>query len=271
MIEFKWSKVDKNNNNTPIIKDAEIDELAEMLLEDYKPQLLKEPTPINHLHFLESYLGANTEFMDIYYEGKPIWGATAFNDEEYLKVFDRENYRTGFRKLTSRTVVIDNYVMKEGKEGLGLFTGLHEGGHLWLHPGVFTESDNSGQLSFFKDEGPRIRPVVCCRKDNIESFGRKKVLKTAEDWREHQADYFASAIAMPKSTFIPLALEILKSNGITDGRVITGIDWQHDWFAEVEFPKLITEAYGVSKQAASIKLRKFGFIVAKDDLQPSLL
>ena len=51
MIEFKWSKVDKNNNNTPIIKDAEIDDLAEMLLEDYKPQLLKEPTPINHLIF----------------------------------------------------------------------------------------------------------------------------------------------------------------------------------------------------------------------------
>jgi hypothetical protein len=71
---------------------------------------------------------------------------------------------------------------------------LHEGGHLWLHPGVFTEPDNSGQLSLFKDEEPKIRQVVCCRHNNIESFGRKKVLKTAEDFREHQADYFASAI-----------------------------------------------------------------------------
>jgi hypothetical protein len=58
VIEFRWSKMDKQDN-TPILKDTEIDELAEMLLADYKPQLLKEPTPINHLHFLESYLGAN--------------------------------------------------------------------------------------------------------------------------------------------------------------------------------------------------------------------
>ena len=269
MIEFRWSKMDKQDN-TPILKDTEIDELAEMLLADYKPQLLKEPTPINHLHFLESYLGANIEFMDIYYEDKPIWGATAFNDQEYIKVFDRENCRVGVRKLTNRTIVIDNYVMQEGKEGLGLFTGLHEGGHLWLHPGVFTAPDNSGQLSLFKDEKPKIRPVVCCRHNNIESFGRKKALVTSEDFREHQADYFASAIAMPKSTFIPLALEILNLNGITGGRVITGIDWQHDWFAEEEFPRLIAGVYGVSKQAAFNKLRKFDFIVAKDDLQPSL-
>lgn len=270
MIEFEWSKVDKKNNNTPILKDAEIDDLAEILLKDYKPQLLKEPAPINHLHFLESYLGANIEFMDIYYEEKPIWGATSFNDDERLKVFDRENRRTGYRKLKRRTIVIDNYVMKDGKEGLGLFTGLHEGGHLWLHPDVFTEPDNSGQLSFFKDEKPRIRQVLCCRYNNIENFGRKKTIKTAEDWREHHADYFASAIAMPKSTFIPLAKEILKSAGITQGRIVTGTDWQHDWFAEVEFPRLISEAYGVSKQAASIKLRKFGFIIAKEDMQPSL-
>jgi hypothetical protein len=56
VIEFRWSKVDKKDN-TPILKDTEIDGLAETLLADYKPQLLKEPTPINHLHFLESYLG----------------------------------------------------------------------------------------------------------------------------------------------------------------------------------------------------------------------
>lgn len=111
---------------------------------------------------------------------------------------------------------------------------------------------------------------MCCRQNNIESFGRKKALITSEDFREHQADYFASAIAMPKSTFIPLALEMLKSKGITGGRVITGIDWQHDRFAEMEFPRLIAEAYGVSKQAASIKLRKFGFIVSKSDVQFTL-
>lgn len=258
LIKFKWSKVDKKNNNTPILKDSEIDDLAEMLLQDYKPNLLKEPTQINYLHFLESYLGATIEFKDIYYEEweSPIFGATSFN-VELLKVFDKEDKCLKNIKLNKGTIVIDNYVTKDNKEGLALFTGLHEGGHLWLHSEVYTKNDM--QLSLFDQS--KINPVVCCREGSIESFGKRKRLVTAKDFREHQADYFASAIAMPKSTFIPLSNEILKLNGINEGRVVTGIDSDHDWFAEVEFPKQISNFYGVSKQAAEIKLRKFGFII----------
>ncbi|MFH5835223.1 hypothetical protein ACHAL6_03980 [Proteiniclasticum sp. C24MP] len=45
MIEFRWNKIDKKSN-TPVIKDVELDELAEMLLKDYKSALLKEPRKI---------------------------------------------------------------------------------------------------------------------------------------------------------------------------------------------------------------------------------
>jgi hypothetical protein len=86
LIEFRWSKVDKRNNNTPIISDAEIDELAEIILGDYKPQLLQEPRKIKFEHFLESYLGANLEYKHIYYEENKerILGVTAFNREKLL-------------------------------------------------------------------------------------------------------------------------------------------------------------------------------------------
>ena len=95
MIEFRWSKVDKKNNNTPIIKDAELDDLAEMLLNDYKPLLLKEPRKIKYESFLESYLGANLEYQHIYYEEDEgqIFGVTAFNKER-LKIFDQDNLST---------------------------------------------------------------------------------------------------------------------------------------------------------------------------------
>lgn len=53
MIEFRWNRVDKRNNNTPIISDAEIDELAEIILGDYKPQLLQEPRKVKYEHFLD--------------------------------------------------------------------------------------------------------------------------------------------------------------------------------------------------------------------------
>lgn len=93
MIEFRWNKIDKKSN-TPVIKDVELDELAEMLLNDYKSALLKEPRKIKYEHFLESYLGANLEYQHIYYgedEGQ-IFGVTAFN-EERLKIFDWESLK----------------------------------------------------------------------------------------------------------------------------------------------------------------------------------
>jgi Zn-dependent peptidase ImmA (M78 family) len=103
--------------------------------------------------------------------------------------------------------------------------------------------------------------VTCCRRSDIESFGRTwKGYRTPEEWREHQADYFASAIAMPKATFVPLVLETLKANGITEGYVIEDAGLKERFFAKEKLTKVIVDAYGVSKSAAYVKLRKFGFI-----------
>ena len=260
MIEFSWGKYDKKTNN-PILKDKDIDEFAELILNDYKPNLLKEPKKINYMHFLESYFGVNLEFQYIYYEEneRPKLGATAFNNG-LLKIFDREDMCIRNILIKEHTVIIDSSIMEESKESLVLFTALHEAGHFWMHKGVYKKCNE--QLSMFNN----INPVICCRTNSIENFGSKKRLITADDWREHQADYFASAIAMPKSTFIPLANKILNEKGISDGKVVIGIDAKQDAFAENEFPNLIAKAYGVSKKAAKIKLKNFGFIIEKGDI-----
>lgn len=263
MIEFKWNKIDRKNN-TPVIKDVDLDELAEMLIKDYKPAILKAPRKIKYEHFLESYLGANLEYQHIYYgenEG-PVFGVTAFNKER-LKVFDKENLCTKNVTLDKNSIVLDYYVTEEGREGLELFTGLHEGGHLWLHPKVYAEPE--GQISLFARE---IKPVTCCRRSDIESFGRVwSGNRTPEQWREHQADYFASAIAMPKSTFIPLIQETLKANGITDGYVLEDLGLKEQIFAQNELPEVVMNVYGVSRQAAYVKLKKFGFIKNKKNIE----
>ena len=262
MIEFRWRKVDKNNNNTPIIKDSEIEELAEMLLRDYKPQLLQEPRKIKYEHFLESYLGANLDYQHIYYkedEGR-ILGATAFNREK-LPIFDRENMCLDEIILNKNSIVLDLYVTEEGREGLELFTGLHEGGHLWMHPGVFIECEM--QASLFGNDG-ELRPVICCRKADIESFGKSGDNRAKDKWREHQANYFASAIAMPGATFIPLVQEVLKSRGITDGRIIEDAGYDEYFLAKEVLPDILVDTYGVSRTAAYVKLRKFGFVVDQE-------
>ena len=268
MIEFHCSKVDKKNLNTPVLKDAEIDDLAEILLRDYKPNLLKEPRPINYLHFLESYLGATLEFCDIFYEIEdgPIWGATAFN-EEVLKIFDREQSRISHIRVGRGTIIMDNSVMEEGKEGLALFTGLHEGGHMWLHPGVYTRCHT--QLGLFEET--TIPSVVCCRRQQIENCCGKRKFETGEEWREHQANHFASAIAMPKATFIPFCKSFLKEAGICENQVVTGTDHRLDRIALCDLPFQISEVYGVSMQAATVKLKKCGLIVDKESLRQTTL
>jgi len=98
LIKLKITRVDRNNNNTPVLYKHEIEEYANEVLADYKPNLLREPGAVVSDHFLESYLGLRIFFRDIYYEEseKPILGITVF-DRCVVKVFDEENKRMAAR------------------------------------------------------------------------------------------------------------------------------------------------------------------------------
>lgn len=56
-----------------------------------------------------------------------------------------------------------------------LFIGLHKGEHLWLYLGVYTDTVNSCCLLFF--DVLEIKPVVCCRKEDIEALAEKRVFE----------------------------------------------------------------------------------------------
>ena len=40
-------------------------------------------------------------------------------------------------------------MLEESCEGFSLFTGLHEGGHLWMHPEVYSYCE--GQFTLFEE------------------------------------------------------------------------------------------------------------------------
>ena len=259
MVKLNPRRVDHENYDTPILYDREIDEYAHAVLKDYKPLLLKEPGKINFQHFLESYLGASIEYHDIFNDDpeRPILAMTIYGSGE-VKVFNRENGCVSRIKVPERTVIIDNAVMYPGKEGLALFSGIHEGGHIAMHWDVYSkiledEVESSGYNA----------SAVYCRRDNIEYIpkGNTKMQKrTAEEWREHQADYFAAAIAMPNITFMPFVRSILRENGYYKPSITIGRDEDLDILADDIIPDAISEVYGVSRRAARIKLRKLGFV-----------
>lgn len=261
MIDFHCSK--RHKDLTPIVKDVEIQEYAETLLQDYKPKLLQEPGKINPLHFVESYLEATIDYQDIYYpENSPaIAGATVFNDDRIL-VFDREANCIRPIKVDANTILIDNSTMEDGKEGFAAFTVLHEGGHLCLHPAVYRRI--GGQLSFFDDHKDGDH-VVCCRRSSLEGgCARRSKLTTQEDFREHQANVFAAAVAMPRQTFIPAAQDLIRKCGFRDGIYVTPeiMDWDYTLgISAIE--ETLSALFGVSKSAANVQMRRLGLLMTE--------
>lgn len=69
---------------------------------------------------------------------------------------------------------------------------------------------------------------------------------------------------MPSATFIPLVQEVLKSQGIIDGRIIEDAGFDEYFLAKEVLPKILVDTYGVSRTAAYVKLRKFGFVVDQE-------
>ena len=256
MIPFHCRCRDKTH--TPIIRNEEIWTYAEALVQDYKPSLLREPSAINVIHFLESYLGATVEYQDIYYEkgASPIAGATVFNDD-LIRVFDREGLCTRCIEISAGTIIIDNATVDTGNKGYEAFTGLHEGGHFVMHPEVYRR--NANQISFF--ESPKDGShVVCCRKNTMFPRYTGRQLTPAEN-REHQANTFAAFVAMPRQTFIPYASELVRKAGFSEGIFVYD---DRDWESEYALEKIcncLTEAYGVSYTAAKIHLKELGLLM----------
>ena len=246
MIKLKITRVD-HNNNTPILYKHEIEEFAQAVLADYKPNLLKEPGAIGFEHFLETYLGVTLLFRDIYYgeNEKPIFGMTLF-DKCIVKVFDKENGRVKNELMPADSIIIDNYVTKPGREGIANFTGGHEGAHYLLHSGV----------SF-----PAKARKIFCRRESIDGSGGAQ--GTANNWIEFQANYFTASFTMPNATFNPLVNEFLREHGIYKRYIILGEDDDLDILAKDLLPSYISDVYNVSKIAAFNKLKSNDFIEEK--------
>ena len=256
MIPFNWRRRDKTR--TPIIRNEDVWEYAEALIGDYKPSLLKEPAPLNVPHFLESYLGASIDYQDIYYErdSDPIAGATVFNDS-VIRVFDRDGQCIRTIDVAAGTIIIDNATVALGNKGFEAFTGLHEGGHFTMHPEVYLK--NPDQICLF--EKPKDgSAVVCCRKSTMygRRYGRHL---TPEQNREHQANTFAAFTSMPRQTFIPLATELIKKAGFSDGIFANDeTDWECDWALE-KITNQLSETYGTSFTAVQIHLKELDLLM----------
>lgn len=252
MIEFKWERY---KNRVPVIRDVDIDALAEAVIEEYNPRMLISAMPIDHMHFNEFYLGPKVRFQDIFYcNGEDmILGAVSFNDNEYMSVFDKERERVDKINLERGTVVLDNVLTEAFKETQQTFTGLHEAWHWIMHQRYFSRNASQNQKKTeFK---------TACRSKAINGQS-KRFLETEEDFLEHQANYFASATVMPKRAVLGVAQEIFDELRVKTSersyileRSVASYRKRHEIVTEY------ARRFAVSKPTAKIWLHKLGLIV----------
>ena len=149
------------NNGVPILSKAEIDAIGERFVQDFQPEVLTNPSPVDIEGFIEFYLGMTPDYQYLSHNGVYL-GMTVFNDTNKVPVFDPATNRAEYISAKARTVIIDNRLLDEGQRHRYRFTLGHEGGHDIFHSGYF--SYNPDQVSIFDDE--LIAPMIQCRVDN---------------------------------------------------------------------------------------------------------
>lgn len=230
------------SNNIPILSKDEIDNIAEKFLMDFNPETLVTPQPIDEDRFLTEYLGLEQDFQYLSHCGCYL-GMLVFNDTNKVQVYDIYAERAEYISAKAGTVIIDNTLLEEGQEQRYRFTAIHEAGHWIFHKKKYCRDIDQISLFDFLDE-----PNIQCR---TVSFDPK--FKSIQKWddnytMEWQANYFSSALLMPKS----MVFKICNDEEYID--YLKFMSFGKEKTYNELLIKRISATFNVSKQAAEVRL-----------------
>ena len=92
------------NNGVPILSKAEIDAIGERFVQDFQPEVLTNPSPVDIEGFIEFYLGMTPDYQYLSHNGVYL-GMTVFNDTNKVPVFDPATNRAEYISAKARTVI----------------------------------------------------------------------------------------------------------------------------------------------------------------------
>lgn len=209
---------------------------------DFCPKVLEAPEPIDEDRFLTEYLGLTQDFQYLTHCGLYL-GMIVFEDSNKIAVYNQDTNRAEYIKVKKGTVIIDNTLLQENQEHRYRFTAIHEGGHWLFHRHKYCKKttkiplyDICGVDSFQ------------CRANNIESKFKPLEQWNDNDTMEWQANYFSSALLMPKSMLVKLC---------NDKNIVEELSYQSFWNNDIYNCLLInkvSEVFNVSRKAAEVRL-----------------
>lgn len=246
----------KTKNGIPILKNEEIDSCAEVLINKFKPDLLTTPAATPVESFIESFLGLQIDYQNLS-QDKSILGIITFNDG-IVDVYDEANNKKQI-KAKRGTILIDNTLTDSTQNGRCRFTLGHEPGHWIFHKHLYPNKKNIDQS---KLGNLPVASCFKCLKRNVGHMNNTAGLQSPDDWKEWQADYFASALLMPKQSVNILMEQYLKDVSLSKDEFLnTNI---YDIYLEANYViTSLAQVFDVSFMAAEVRLYKLGYINEK--------
>ncbi|MHA6647236.1 ImmA/IrrE family metallo-endopeptidase [Aerococcus urinae] len=241
MIEKFKSDVWYRTNNVPVLSFKEIEQLAVDIISDYDLKYLKEPQSFDVDDFIEFYLGCDIEIVHLSHN-HCYFGRYVFNEGEDVPIYYPETNKVYALQTDPNTILLDAYLTETPeREHLRRFTLMHEGGHGVTHQRYYKGIDKQLTLFDMDDYG---EPQASSTSNSILGYGKKRTLKTDEDWLEYQANSFASCMLMNR-----MALEILLNRYSYSLKTST--------LQRVFIIDEISKTFEVSYEAAEVRLDKF--------------
>jgi Zn-dependent peptidase ImmA (M78 family) len=235
----------------PYITQDALDSFAEQVIRDFAPETLAAPTQLDAERFIEYYLKMQIEYKRLSYT-RQVLGMTAFN-AGFLNVIDEYSGRPVKIAVSEGTVIIDPLLMQKRNAPRRRFTFMHEGAHWILHREAFAENNPFGSPGVFENQ------FLAAKAGRID-YSRSLKERNDNERIERQADFFASAMLMPKSTLRMAYRDFFRCFGEKPRRIVRGQSELDNLFAK-QMPDYVARIFGVSRRAALIRLEKLNSVV----------
>ena len=241
-------------HNLYIMSKDDIDFEAEQILFHYYSDGLINPCEIP-LDEITEAMGIELVYRRLS-KNKEILGGCIF-DKGSIEVYDEEGNKTN-EVFNDHTIIINSDLVDDNDIRYGSSLG-HELGHYVTQGDLFFRNKN--QLSLFEDLNDSA--IICKRETNrIDNmFNQHKKLESKLDWMEWQANYFSTAITVPKKSLINYLKPYYKKySDVLDKPVLENLEYE-------ELTSLIADLshmYNVSKELMANRLRNLGLLYNRD-------
>ena len=238
-------------SHVPYIEYDALDAYAADVIGDYCPKLLLAPAPLDIEAMLEFYLHMKIEYRQLSYKRK-VLGLTAFNTG-IVQIIDEQTGETVPFFVEEGTVIVDSILLEKRNRYRLRFTLGHEIAHWLLHPNAYSADNPFFSNAKYEDQ------YLAAKEGRIDYY-RKQSERTDSERMERQADFFSSALLIPRPTLRKSFVKFFSFYNEKPRRILRGKNQTEDNYAKL-LPKYVSKVFNVSERAALIRLEKLTAIV----------